>query len=70
MWAVRTPAGADPTGDGDRAEEGPVMGHALKVLAEGGTNRYEGINPALNAAVVMGIFLVLLFLVTRLNRDK
>jgi len=46
------------------------MGHALRVVAEGGTNRYEGINPVLNAAVVMGIFLVLLFLVTRLNRDK
>ncbi len=47
------------------------MGHALSVVvAEGGNNRYAGINPALNAAVVMGIFLVLLFLVTRLNRDK
>ena len=43
--------------------------HALTVLAEG-TNRYSGINPALNATVVMIIFLVLLFLVTRLDRDK
>jgi hypothetical protein len=47
-----------------------VTGHALRVLAEEGNNRYAGINPALNAAVVMGIFVVLLFLVTRLNRDK
>jgi hypothetical protein len=45
------------------------MGHAHSVLAEGST-RYAGINPALNAIVVMAIFLVLLFLVTRLNRDK
>jgi hypothetical protein len=43
----------------------------LSVLADSTTpNRYSGINPTLNAAVVMGIFLVLLFLVTRLNRDK
>lgn len=44
--------------------------HALTVLAEGSTNRYAGINPLLNAIVVMAIFLVLLFLVTRLDRDK
>ena len=43
--------------------------HALTVLAEG-SGRYAGINPLLNAIVVMAIFLVLLFLVTRLNRDK
>ena len=46
------------------------MEHAVSVLAEGGSNRYAGINPLLNAIVVMCIFLVLLFLVTRLNRDK
>jgi len=45
--------------------------HLLSVVAEGATpNRYSGINPALNAACVMIGFLVLLFLVTRLNRDK
>ena len=46
--------------------------HALSVLAEGTSipNRYSGINPTVNAACVMGAFLVLLFLVTRLNRDK
>jgi hypothetical protein len=43
--------------------------HGIAVLAEG-TSRYAGINPALNAIVVMVIFLVLLFLVTRLDRDK
>jgi len=43
--------------------------HPLHVLAEG-EGRYSGINPALNAAIVMAIFVVLLFLVTRLNRDK
>jgi hypothetical protein len=43
--------------------------HALHVLAEG-EGRYAGINPTLNAVVVMAIFLVLLFIVTRLNRDK
>ena len=43
----------------------------LSVLAESATpNRYSGINPGLNAACVMIGFLVLLFLVTRLNRDK
>jgi hypothetical protein len=45
--------------------------HALAVLADSTTpNRYAGINPTLNAACVMGAFVVLLFLVTRLNRDK
>lgn len=46
--------------------------HVLSVLAEGTdvSNRYSGINPAVNAACVMIGFLVLLFLVTRLNRDK
>ena len=43
--------------------------HALTVLAVG-PSRYSGINPLLNAIVVMAIFLVLLFLVTRLDRDK
>jgi hypothetical protein len=43
---------------------------ALTVLAEGGVSRYAGINPLLNAIVVMAIFVVLLFLTTRLNRDK
>jgi hypothetical protein len=43
--------------------------HPLHVLAEG-EGRYAGINPALNASIVMAIFVVLLFLVTRLNRDK
>ncbi|HEV3173224.1 MAG TPA: hypothetical protein VGZ32_22945 [Actinocrinis sp.] len=43
--------------------------HLLHVVAEG-EGRYSGINPTLNAIVVMAIFIVLLFLVTRLNRDK
>lgn len=43
--------------------------HPLHVLAEG-ESRYSGINPTLNAVIVMAIFVVLLFLVTRLNRDK
>jgi hypothetical protein len=44
----------------------------LHVLADATTttNRYSGINPTLNAACVFGAFLVLLFLVTRLNKDK
>lgn len=46
--------------------------HVLSVVAEGTSvpNRYSGINPTLNSALVMAGFLVLLFLVTRLNRDK
>jgi len=45
---------------------------ALSALADGTTavNRYSGINPTLNAAGAMAVFVVLLFLVTRLNRDK
>ena len=45
---------------------------ALHVLADATTtaNRYSGINPLLNACCVMGGFIVLLFLVTRLNKDK
>jgi hypothetical protein len=45
--------------------------HALSVLADGAAvNRYSGINPALNAGGAMVVFVILLFLVTRLNRDK
>ncbi len=55
--------------DSERAGVRTDTVHALTVLAEG-SGRYAGINPALNATVVMIIFLVLLFLVTRLNRDK
>ena len=45
--------------------------HAIAALADGtAVNRYSGINPALNAAGAMVVFIVLLFLVTRLNRDK
>lgn len=45
--------------------------HTLAVLADSTTtNRYSGINPTLNASCVMGVFIILLFLVTRLNRDK
>jgi hypothetical protein len=45
--------------------------HALAVLADStAPNRYSGINPTLNAACVMAVFVILLFLITRLNRDK
>jgi hypothetical protein len=55
---------------GDRSEVRTDTVHALTALAEGGNSRYAGINPLLNAIVVMAIFLILLFLVTRLDRDK
>lgn len=45
--------------------------HTVATLADGtAPNRYAGINPTLNAVCVMAVFIVLLFLVTRLNRDK
>jgi hypothetical protein len=48
-----------------------MTAHAISVLADAATpNRYAGINPTLNAACVMGGFIALLFLVTRLNKDK
>jgi len=54
-----------------KESSGSMNAHLLSVVAEGSTpNRYSGINPALNAVCVMIGFLVLLFLVTRLNRDK
>jgi hypothetical protein len=55
-----------------KESSGSMNAHVLSVVAEGTSvpNRYSGINPALNAACVMAGFLVLLFLVTRLNRDK
>jgi hypothetical protein len=34
------------------------------------TTSYASLNPALNAAAVLIGFIVLLFLVTRMNRDK
>jgi hypothetical protein len=44
---------------------------AAAALAEPATpNRYAGINPTLNSVCVMAVFIILLFLVTRLNRDK
>lgn len=49
-----------------------MLAQAVAVLAdsEKPTGNYAGINPALNAIVVFVVFMVLLFLVTRLNRDK
>jgi hypothetical protein len=47
--------------------------HPLTVLADATTtttHHYTGIDPTLNASCVMGGFIVLLFLVTRLNKDK
>ena len=44
---------------------------AHSVLAEGTTGKeHSGINPPLNGAITLGILLVLLFVTTRLNRDK
>jgi hypothetical protein len=41
------------------------------LTAEGTTGpAHPGINPPLNAAIVLGILLLLLFVTTRLNRDK
>jgi hypothetical protein len=54
-----------------KESSGSMNAHLLSVVADPATpNRYAGINPTLNAACVMGAFIVLLFLVTRLNRDK
>ena len=45
--------------------------HTVAALADGAApNRYSGINPTLNSVCVMAVFVILLFLVTRLNRDK
>ena len=44
---------------------------AHSVLAEGTPEKtHHGINPPLNGAIALGILLVLLFVTTRLNRDK
>ncbi|MEZ0107761.1 hypothetical protein ABH920_001753 [Catenulispora sp. EB89] len=45
--------------------------HAL--LAEGTTApepTHNGINPPLNGAIVLGVLLILLFVTTRLNKDR
>jgi hypothetical protein len=49
-----------------------MLTQAVAVLADSDkpTGSYAGINPVLNAVVVFATFMVLLFLVTRLNRDK
>lgn len=42
-------------------------------LAEGGATpekTHDGINPPLNGAIVLAILLVLLFVTTRLNKDR
>ena len=44
---------------------------AHPVLAEGATGaEHPGINPPLNGAIALGVLLLLLFVTTRLNRDK
>jgi hypothetical protein len=46
-----------------------VVAHS--VLADGTTGpEHPGINPPLNGAIVLGVLLLLLFVTTRLNRDK
>lgn len=41
------------------------------VIAEGTTGpEHPGIRPPLNGAIVLGVLLILLFVTTRLNRDK
>ena len=52
-----------------------VLAHASHAahafLAEGTTGpEHPGINPPLNGAIALGTLLVLLFVVTRLNRDR
>jgi len=45
--------------------------HAANVLlAEGEGKEHSGINAPLNGAIVLGILLVLLFITTRLNKDR
>jgi hypothetical protein len=43
---------------------------AVSVLADAPSGRYSGINPLANAICVIVAFVILLFLTTRLNRDK
>ena len=44
---------------------------ANAILAEGASGKeHPGINPPLNGAIVLGILLVLLFITTRLNKDR
>jgi hypothetical protein len=44
---------------------------ANAILAEGTTGpEHPGINPPLNGAIVLVVLLILLFVTTRLNRDK
>lgn len=43
---------------------------ANAVLAEGSGGEHPGINPPLNGAIVLGVLLVLLFVTTRLNKDR
>lgn len=40
-------------------------------LAEGGPEKtHDGINPPLNGAIVLIVLLILLFVTTRLNKDR
>lgn len=45
---------------------------AHTLLAEGTTpeKTHSGINPPLNGAIVLGALLILLFITTRLNKDR
>lgn len=43
---------------------------ALHVLAEESTPGHEGVNPIVNGIITFAVFLVLLFITTRFNRER
>lgn len=43
---------------------------ANTLLAEGAGKEHPGINAPLNGGIVLGVLLVLLFVTTRLNKDR
>ena len=44
--------------------------HSILADAPAAGPEHPGINPPLNGAIVLGVLLLLLFVTTRLNRDK
>jgi hypothetical protein len=44
--------------------------HALLAEAATPEKTHNGINPPLNGAIVLGVLLILLFVTTRLNKDR
>jgi hypothetical protein len=74
VWASSQPRPSGPAPAARRHEAEALMIaptiSALHVLAEESTPGHEGVNPIVNGIITFAVFLVLLFITTRFNRER